>query len=292
MRAYIIFLLVLIHLAQICVGQQNPTIPVGSNKTTYIILYNTKPESANIGGEEGAILYAEQPTSNDTVKIIKLQAARPNFVTTNLLIVCSDTIMEFTLRYDQDPAVTRYPFRYSGNVMNITGPVTNHVSARPDTVAQNGIVVTSRALELLRQAHRSFNRSVSSEGLFLFLDNVGLDSTGHHLFKLRLRNNTAVTYVIDYVKFIVENEKKGLMRKAGRAAQDSYPPYLTAPDNTNTIQAGSQQELLFALQKLPLNKGEQLSIVIQEQAGNSQGRTLTLKVPALALNNKSKVLHL
>lgn len=284
-------MLVFFRLTQICSGQANPYIPVGSNKTTYIILYNTRPESANIGGAEGAILYAEQPTSNDTVKIIKLQAARQNFITTNLLIVCADTIMEFTLRYDPDPAVTRYAFRYSGNVMS-TAKSASQAATNPDTVSQNGVVVTVRALEQLRLAHRSFNRSVNSEGLFLFLDNVALDSTGHHLFKLRLRNNTAVAYAIDYVKFIVENEKKGIMQKAGKAVQDSYPPYLAAPGNSSTVQPGGQQELLFALQKLPLNKGEQLSIIIQEQAGNSQGRTLTLKIPAPALNNKSKVLYL
>lgn len=296
-----ILLLLLIRLA--CTAQDNPVIPVSRAKTTYIILYNTKPESANIGGEEGAILYAEQKTSRDTVKIIKLQAAKENFTSTNLLVVCTDTIMEFTLVYQPNPAVTRYSYRYTGNVMNITTaraladdtrPATGNTEPAADSVTGNGITISGGSLERLYASRRQLNRSSSAQGLYFFLDAVGLDSSGlHHFFKLRVRNSTAVSYAIDYIKFIVEAQhKKGMGSRAGNAVQDDYPPYLSAPRNVSVIAAGESQELIYVVDKLPLNKGEQLTIIMKEQAGNSRGRTLTLEVPAVVLLNKAKVLQL
>ncbi|MVT12514.1 DUF4138 domain-containing protein [Chitinophaga tropicalis] len=295
-----ILLLLLLRLA--CAAQDNPVIPVSRVKTTYIILYNTKPESANIGGEEGAILYAEQKTSRDTVKIIKLQAAKENFTSTNLLVVCTDTIMEFTLVYQPNPAVTRYSYRYTGNVMNITTartsadgtkPATVNAAPAADSVTGNGITISAGSLERLYASRRQLNRSSSVQGLYFFLDAVGLDSSGlHHFFKLRVRNSTAVSYAIDYIKFIVEAPHKRMGSRAGNAVQDDYPPYLSAPRNVSIIAAGESQELIYVVDKLPLNKGEQLTIIMKEQAGNSRGRTLTLEVPAAVLLKKEKVLQL
>jgi hypothetical protein len=290
-------------------AQENPVIPVSKYKTTFIILYNTKPERANIGGEDGAILYAEMETSKDTVKIIKLQAAKENFTTTNLLISCADTIMEFTLVYVKDPPITRYPFRYSGNrVMNTTNfapgagkmPAGPNMATETDSITQNGITVSTKSLLRLQAEKRIIRRSKKEQGLILFLDNVGLDSADqHHFFKLRVKNTTGVSYTIDYIKFIVESlEESGIGSRASSAAADDYPPYFSAPFNKITIKAGEQQELIYAVKKLPLTtkekgqKGEQLAIIMKEQADNSRGRTLTLKAQAVVILNKENISRL
>lgn len=283
------------------VAQNNPVIPVSKNKTTYIILYNTKPERANIGGEEGAILYAEMETSQDAVKIIKLQAAKENFTTTNLLISCRDTILEFTLVFVKDPPITRYPFRYTGNdAMNTTNPYpgAGHAgnTGEMDSVTQNGITVSWKSLQRMQAAKRKITRSKKQQGLILLFDNVGLDSADrHHFFKLRVRNRTGVSYTIDYIKFIVEgSNESGIGSRASNAVQDAYPPYLSAAFNKITIGAGEQQELIYAVEKLPLDRDteKQLAIIIQEQAANSRGRTLTLKVPAAVILNNENISRL
>lgn len=281
---------------------QNPVIPVGRNKTTFIILYNTKPESANIGGAGGSILYEEQPTSRDTVKILKLQALRDNFATTNLLVVTTDTIFEFTLKYAADPEITQYPFRYYGYRSSSSKKEIHDttIPTQEDSITQNGITVARSSLQRLQDAPPNLNRSIKEEGLLLYLENVGLDSGDrHHFFKLRFRNTSAVSYAIEYVKIIVESRKQFTIRnQAGGATQDEYPPYFSAPTNNSTIAGGQEQKLIYVVDKLPLGDGERLQITIKEQASNSRGRTITLKIPAEVVksnnktNKKKKVLRL
>lgn len=278
------------------IGQQNPVIPVSRNKTTFIVIHNTRCESANLGGEKGAVLCEEHPTSRDSIGIVKLQAIKEHFTTTNLLVVCTDTLMEFTLKYDPDPAVTRYTFRYAGRLPVTAGTGTTGAAQPviPDSVTQAGITVAGASLHALQQATPQIKRSVKEEGLYLFLDNIGLDSGDrHHFFRLRLRNTTAVAYTIDYVQFVVEAKKDFSIRaRAGATAQDDYPPYFSAPTNRTTIAGGDEQELIFACDKLPLPTGQQLQIIMKEQAASSRGRTITLKMPAIILKDRKKVLRL
>ena len=276
------------------IGQQNPVIPVSRNKTTFIVLYNTKLVSANVGGEKGAILCEEQLTKMDTMKIVKLQAVKDNFITTNLLVVCTDTLLEFTLKYEPDPAVTRYSYRYTGHQPNAAVPGTTTAPAILDSVTQAGITVATASLHTLQKADPLIKRSVKEDGLYLYLDNIGLDAGDrHHFFRLRLRNTTAVAYTIDYVQFVIEAKKDFSIRtRAGAAAQDDYPPYFSAPTNAATIAGGEEQELIFACEKLPLPSGQQLNNIMKEAASAGRGRTITLRMPAVILKDRKKVLRL
>ncbi|TWF31753.1 uncharacterized protein DUF4138 [Chitinophaga polysaccharea] len=291
-----VLLLVLLLSCTYSRAQDNPIIPVSRNKTTFILIYNTKVVSANIGGRKGAIDNEQQITDTDTLTIIKLQAAIEDFTGTNMLVVCKDTVMEFSLVWQRDPVKTRYPYRYNGSVMNITPHnIINTTGAAPvpvaDSIRQNGITIPAESIQRMQAAGRLTKRRIKDQGLVFILDDVGVDGGGHHFFRLRLRNTTAVAYSIEYVKFIVASPKRSGIGSSSAAVQDEYPPYLSAPDNSAVIGAGEEKELIYAVAKLPLS-GQQLEIIMKEQAENSRGRTMTLKVPASVLTNKHTVVRL
>lgn len=293
MKKSFLFISFLSGVCVYCSAQDNSIIPVSRNKRTFIAISNTVFTSLNIGGRPGVIDFDQQETRKDTLTVIRLQAAQEAFATTNMLVVTTDTLFEFTLVWSADPPKTLYPFRFSGNKRAINGqnpPALSSAGSPNDTISQNGIRVAATSLQLIQNANRAIKRNVREDGIFLWLDDVGVDKADHHFLKLRLRNTTAVAYTIEYVKFIVSSPKSGFGSRA-TAAQDEYPPYLSAPSNPLVVGTEEEKELVFALSKLPLT-GQQLEIVVKEASENSRGRTLTLKVPASVLTDKRKVVRL
>ncbi|RAI97023.1 uncharacterized protein DUF4138 [Chitinophaga skermanii] len=261
-------------------------IPVSKFKRTFILLHNITPISTNIGGENGAIVLEQQPTDMDTLYIIRLQAARENFQSTNMLIVSKDTLIELTLYYERDPRVTMYPFHFSEKKQSAVIPNT-------PAVKQNGISVNPQSLVTFRSSNSKVRRSIKSDGMLVILDNVGMDAADEHLFlRFRVRNTTAVAFSLDYLKFIVHSSDQKTFSNTKQAATDDYPSFLSDTANKTTIQAGEEEVFIYVIDRLPPKRRKDLTVVFQEAATSADGRSLTMKIPATLFARKENISRL
>lgn len=84
-------------------------IEVSLNKNVYVDVKGSTPLSVDVGGEKSAVLLAIQDNSN----IIKMKAQKKNFTETNMIIVCTDTVLQFVVRYIDKPTKTLYQYEMS-----------------------------------------------------------------------------------------------------------------------------------------------------------------------------------
>lgn len=265
-------------------AQQNPVIYLNFDKTTYIQIQGTPLEKIEIGGEDSVIIYKQFQTTQGT--FIQLSSQYDTgFIATNMLLVCKDTVMQYDLVFKQTLPQTMYTVVYRG--LPGVGKILPASDPPMDSLVINGdLRVPTATMLRMQQLSRNVNVAVASNRLVFLLDNIGVDSQ-YIYFKVRLRNSSQVDYNVDYLKFIVESQRK---RKAFTArtimpSQSLYPSYVEAPTNAKVIKAKEQQELIFALNKFALSEEELLSIVMKERTDNSKGRVVELKVRPAAFNN-------
>ena len=277
--------ILLLFMPALLYAQHNPVIYLNFDKTTFIQIQGTPVEKIEIGGEDSVIIYKQFQTTQGT--FIQLSSQYDTgFIATNLLLVCKDTVMQYDLVFKQTLPQTMYTVIYRGLPgMGKTLPASN--PAPMDSLVINGDMRVPTAIMLrMQQLSRNVNVAVASNRLVFLLDNIGVDSQ-YIYFKVRLRNSSQVDYNVDYLKFIVESQRKrkSFTDRTIIPSQSLYPSYVEAPTNAKVIKAKDQQELIFALNKFALSEEELLSIVMKERTDNSKGRVVELKVRPAAFNN-------
>lgn len=261
-----------------CLGQhKSPIIDVGKAKTTYIDIIGTTPLSIDVGGEEGAILFAQQAKSN----IIKLKANKVNFTTTNMLVVCKDTLFQFLLRYVENPQKTLYKF-YKYTPSPVSASTENLPKKTKDTtVSPTMYNAEDTNFEQVRELEKNINIGEKKNHVILFLENIAVDKK-HIYFKLRLRNGSKIDYPIDYLNFEVRTAGR---RLRASSAQPLYPTYTEDPRNAKIVHSRTEQVLIYSLSKFALREDEILYITIFEKAVNTKGRQVKLRVRSTAWND-------
>lgn len=253
----------------------NKVIQVGRNKTTYLIVAGTTPVSADIGGEPGAILYAQQEKST----IIKLKANKDYFANTNMLIVCKDTIFECELVFSANPLITRDSLIYHGTSTEDHTEIID--KERKDDNIATGAVNDEQIFNNVRNLRKNISLAELNNKMIFYLDNIAVTKENVY-FKLRIKNNTKIDYEIDYLNFQVESVKH--MLKAS-SSQSLFPGYVEDQNNKRIISAKKEEILVYSLKKFALREDEVLYITLFEKTDNSKGRQVKLRVRAAVFDN-------
>jgi len=86
------------------------TIYLGLNKNSYVEVKGVEPLSADVGGDKQNILIAVQENSS----IVKLKALRKGFADANMIVVCKDTVLQYLIRYADNPRKNYYGYAIAG----------------------------------------------------------------------------------------------------------------------------------------------------------------------------------
>lgn len=243
-------------------------IYIGQQKNSYIEIAGDDVETVDIGAVEGKILYEQLPNTN----IIKLKAAEANFKETNMLVVGVDTVLQFLLRFDTNPAKTLY--KYSVSIPN-KRKSPNRQSSITDTLDAGSTPIETK-IDFSRAKNlrpNMYNVDMAS-GVKGTLLNIAQD--GHKMyFAIRVDNMSKIDYHIDAANFEIRTRSRNLRKTAG---QSNMPSFNEAPDNPQIIKIGEEARLYYAIDIFPLRPDETLFITIFEKNEVSKGRQLNIKV--------------
>jgi hypothetical protein len=131
------------------------TIFLGLNKNSYVEVKGVEPLSADVGGDKQNILIAVQENSN----IVKLKALRKGFADANMIVVCKDTVLQYLIRYADNPRKNYYEYEIAAIRQKI---VAERAVRTPLTQAKRSVSVVVPATEKLTADSPTNTGAVSS----------------------------------------------------------------------------------------------------------------------------------
>lgn len=181
-------------------------------------------------------------------KVVLIKALEQNFEATNLTVVTSDdAVFSFQVQYDPDP-------------------VTYHME-----IPAKGATAASYAAGIMDNGRRAVGMMHGREGLFAQVQGIYvLDSL--LFFHLKVANNTALSYDIATIRFLIVNKKS---RKQVASQRRPVPIQHLEGAYDRVPQMGTAV-IVAVLPKIALSHDHRLHIELVEQEGS---RNLRLHIP-------------
>lgn len=262
-------------------AQQNPVMYVNFDKNTFLQIVGTVPDKVEIGGDS-VIIFKKFHTEQGW--FIQLTALVDDYPSTNMLVVCKDTLLQYDLVYRKELPQTLYTYEFRKRATEPVG-AGGQPAAKDSVIGSGSLQVPITTFAKVKGLTRNSNTGTARENVVFLVDNIAVDSQ-YIYFKLRLRNSSQIDYQVEYMQFIVDARKRqSITNRAVVPSQSLYLTFIEDPNNAKVIRAKDQQVFLFALEKFALNEDEQLKIVLKERAENSRGRAIELKLRAAAFGN-------
>jgi conjugative transposon TraN protein len=221
---------------------QTPRVEITTDKTTSLIF----PFSVKHVDRGTRNILVQQVKEADHILLVK--AAAPDFPETNLSIVTGDgTLYSLTVNYKEKPTslVVHLPASSSPSL----------------STCANSILDNPRTMRGPKD--RAGDMVAALWGIYI------KDRTVY--YQLQLKNESAIDYDIDFLRFYIRDKKKG---KRTAIQENELRPLLVA-GNPSQVKANTANSLVVALEKFTLPDAQYLGIEIAEKNG---GRHLLLKI--------------
>jgi conjugative transposon TraN protein len=251
--------LICVGLFFICAKAQQPvnSLPLGvtTNKTT-LLLFPFKILHVDRGTQDVLI---EQVNAAKNVLLVK--AAVPEFQPTNLTIITEDgAVYTFSVLYDSHPANT--VFRYSVQSLNSACLVPGQAMNIQDLELYSKLILTKKKT-MGGMKDSKWDMQARVKGIFV--------KDGVMFFQLCLKNNSAIDYSPDFIRFYIRDKKKS--KRTASQEVELKPIYTCC--NINNIPGGQERNSVFAFEKFTIPEAKYLFIEVMERNG---GRNMKLKV--------------
>jgi len=194
--------------------------------------------------------------------VLQLKAAKQDFQETNLTVVTADgKLHSFTVNYSENPAVQNLSLtteNHENGAIHFSAEKINEA----DVLLYSGIVANSGKTNAFKRDNK-FGMEMVLNGLFI-QDNV-------IYYRIKLTNDTHVSYDIDQLRFFVRDQKKA--KRTATQEVEVKPVYVEG--NVDQIAGKIQRVVVFALPKFTIPDQKYLAVQLMEKNG---GRHLGLKI--------------
>ena len=193
--------------------------------------------------------------------ILQIKAAQHDFTETNLTVVTADgQLHSFVVNYDEKK------------------PLLNLVVGQKTSISEHlGLTEIENEAELKSYAELAFyekkkihNVKDSKYDMKLYLNGLFIYESVMY-FRLKLENNSNVSYDISQLRFFIRDQKKA--KRTASQEIEIHPLYIY--NNTKIVVGKSEVCLVFALPKFTIPDKKYLAIQLMEDQG---GRHLELQV--------------
>lgn len=258
----------------------NPTIPIGRDKNTYIQFKGTqiKENGIDIGGEKDNVLWKILPDN----QLVKFKTLKTGFPKTTMLIVTTDTVYRFNIEYNNAAPKSFFKFTYhSGD----TPPKTQSSESTPaeDNAATDVAPETNSFNQKLVPKMLDYKRkqgySTRQSGIIFILDNIFVDSDNTYLV-YRLKNITPIDFKIRYRNIDVTTDPKGLKSSASTSVTLPAEDY----KEIDVIPGKSSEQFITRIQHIALTNDQYLHIVFNEGTGFVSSREVQIKLKDNSMN--------
>jgi conjugative transposon TraN protein len=228
------------------------------NKTTNLI-FPYSVQSIDRGSKD---ILVQQPKG--TENIVQVKADKPNFNQTNLSVITIDgKLYSFTVDYAAQPT------QLNIIIQNKNGNLT-------DSIFKQTVLLTSANNEALFQAvSEKISTTKAKHGKRDKNNQMEIQLNGIYInhdmlyFRLRLKNNSNVSYDVDDIKFTIKDKQKS--KRTATQEMELKPVYKYG--SFENIHADSSTSAIIALPKFTLPDSKYLYIQVLEKNG---GRNLNL----------------
>lgn len=274
-----VFLLLLSPAGAFAQKQYLDTIEVSSSLNTYLKIKGLDIKTINVAGTNNV-------SYQNVGGVIMFKASRGFFESTNMLVIASDTIFQFFLRYNPHPKRSLYQYSFVKAPVK-TAPVQKEgaESAIPPTsqveeTDQIKPAYNAISFKELEETRFNLNAGQIKDRVMFRLPVIAQDKKNIY-FLIKIMNNSAINYVIDNINFEVRSRKT--MHTSGQQAV--YPAYTESNENSGVVGPRKQNTLMYALNKFALRSDELLTITVFEKSTTSKGRQFKIDVDSSDFNS-------
>ncbi len=206
--------------------------------------------------------------------ILQVKAAKQGFAETNLTVVTADgSLYAYVVSYSDSPASLSLLF--SDPAVSPKPVAVFEKDATTDQIALKAqqVIVRERTLDKIKD--KDYEIAMDMKGLYIH-DEI-------FYFQLELKNNSAIDYDVQSLRFFVRDKKKS--KRTAFQEIEMQPVYLLG--NSLLIRHASEQTICVALPKFTIPDKKYLTVELMEKNG---GRHLSIKISNKTLLRSSTLL--
>ncbi|WP_143307269.1 conjugative transposon protein TraN [Chitinophaga vietnamensis] len=208
--------------------------------------------------------------------ILQIKASKENFPETNLSVVTQDArFYSFVVRYDSIPSALNLQFGRSQGTGLYGGPI----QMAADTLNAADLQRTAELVRINREQHCRVSDAKCEMRLRLNAIYIRDDI---FYFQLTLKNNSAINYYFDQVKYSIQDRK--VVRRTAHQEKIISPKLVIGP--ADVVAANSETVMVFALPKFTIPDKKNLYLYITEKDG---GRHLKIRIKNRQLIGAQKI---
>lgn len=199
---------------------------------------------------------------NGLENVLQLKAGQKNFPETNVTVITADgKLHHFTVNYSEQTA------RQTITISDTKNADGERLILAKDAVNARDIKVLCD--KVLAESASKVNKE-KKHGMVLTLGSIYV-SGDFLLYKVQIRNKSAINYDIKSLKFYIRDRKK--VKRTSSQEIEAVPVFVA--NQTDQVDGYGSSEMIFALRKFTIPDGKALHIDLFEQNG---GRNLKLKL--------------
>lgn len=277
---FFLFGLTRLHAQTLDKSQYVDVIDVPYNKTSFLLINGvTTPLNVLVGGNAGYLFYDSISNSN----IISLKAASGNgFPETNVLIVAQDTVLQFLLRYNANPAKTYWVYNFE-----IKGKEKPPVQIEAKTDIRQKLEDTRYFAKYSKfksvSSHFTFGKSngaVKLQLLNIFADNDSL------YYVVKVNNQSKINYDLRaFYMFVKSKIKNPNIKTTTQTLQLDFSSFV---NNPNLIKYRNEEIFCLSTKLFAIKDDETVGIVITENSTKSSGRMIEI---AIKPEDYNRIIH-
>ena len=228
---------------------QSTIIDLATDKTTSLV-FPYPVLHVDRGSKD---ILVQQVKESDNILLVK--AGVQHFTATNLSVVTADgSLYSFLLRYDSLPVAWVYA-------------IPAQIRASLETMA-NSIIDNPRTVHGIK--NNSWEMQILVTGIYIKGNTI--------FYQLRLSNESAIDYDIDFLRFYIRDKRKG--RRTAIQENECKPLYTAG--NVRHAAAHCAVAIVVALEKFTIPDAKYLGLQINERNG---GRNLAVRI------RNGKIIH-
>ncbi len=255
---YLLFLIPVLSTAQI-----TDTLEVSYTKSCYLIF--PKPPKFDFGSEDVIVRQSEN-------KLI-IQAAKEQFVETNLLVQVDEKIYLFIIRYNESPK--KFLHNFSSEVGTVSSNSDNGSVITDNSIADKKLkdMNNKKAIEdelkpkcekVLQKGSEWLNEGEINFGNLVWCSSIYTDDK-YVFFKIRVDNSSNIVYEADYSTYTIR-DRKDLLKKKAIQDYETQPLFILNP--FTTIGPKDKLDMIVAFNKFTIDKDKVLTVEVWEKNGD------------------------
>lgn len=199
-----------------------------------------------------------------TENIVQVKADKPNFPQTNLSVITIDgKLYSFTVDYTAQPSQLNIIIK--SNILNSNDSLFKQTVLLTSSNNQALFQAVAEKISTMKVKHVKRDKNNAME---VQLNGVYINDDVFY-FRLRLKNNSNVSYEVDDIKFTVKDRQRS--KRTATQEMELAPVYRYG--NFENVQTDSSTTAIIALPKFTLPASKYLYIQVLEKNG---GRDLSL----------------